>query len=244
MKTKAGNRVKDVHSRLQTEWTNLVVWLGALAAIDSAIFALTLESADMVVSQAARTMVIASGICAVFGILLVTWFIWKFCWTSGIALGDFDEFMVLRGAAPSFGITTSIEVETFPVPTYSVIFSYTWDLGAQTASQALIDFQNFITNTTDLPHKFGGGLTFSKGTNQGDLVFILIGGWYGPQGKLDEVLTQFLGKMPKPATNDRLGNRTYIDSVRELSGGLDTSNVADERDTFYARSLMTPVGDL
>ncbi|KAJ8078357.1 hypothetical protein PM082_000564 [Marasmius tenuissimus] len=32
IKTKAGNRVMDVHSRLQTEWTSLVVWLGALAA--------------------------------------------------------------------------------------------------------------------------------------------------------------------------------------------------------------------
>ncbi|KAL0057743.1 hypothetical protein AAF712_015608, partial [Marasmius tenuissimus] len=94
LKLEARNRAKEIHLKLQTEWMNLVVWLSALAAVDSAIFALTLESADTVVSPAARTMIIASGICAVFGILLVTWFIWKFCWTSGVALGDFDEFMV------------------------------------------------------------------------------------------------------------------------------------------------------
>ncbi|KAK1234552.1 hypothetical protein PQX77_002246, partial [Marasmius sp. AFHP31] len=93
LKTEARRRAKEVHLKLQTEWMTLVVWLSALAAIDSAIFALTLESAVTVVSPAARIMVIASGICAVFGILLVTWFIWKFCWTSSIALGNLDEFM-------------------------------------------------------------------------------------------------------------------------------------------------------
>ncbi|KAL0057742.1 hypothetical protein AAF712_015607 [Marasmius tenuissimus] len=155
-----------------------------------------------------------------------------------------DLFFALRGAAPSFGITTSIEVETFSVPTYSIIFSYTWDLDAQTASQALLDFQTFATNTTDLPLEFGGGLTFSKGSTQGKVGFTLIGGWYGSQGgKLDEVLAPLLGKMPKPTTSDRLGNGTYIDSVKELGGGLDTSKAEDTTDTFYARSLMTPVGE-
>ncbi|KAK1225379.1 hypothetical protein PQX77_011689, partial [Marasmius sp. AFHP31] len=155
-----------------------------------------------------------------------------------------DLFFALRGASPSFGITTSIEVETFPIPTYSIIFSYTWDLDIQTASQALLDFQTFVTNTSDLPPELGGGLTLSKGTTQGKLSFTLLGGWYGSRGtKLDEVLAPFLGKMPKPDTEARLGNGTYIDSVKELGGGLDTSSKADTRDTFYARSLMTPVGE-
>ncbi|KAL0069914.1 hypothetical protein AAF712_002809 [Marasmius tenuissimus] len=81
-KEDAKRRVKEMYAKLQTEWTVLVASLCALAAIDSAI---TLRSADTVISPAARTMVIASGICAVFGILLVTWFIWKFCWTSAVA---------------------------------------------------------------------------------------------------------------------------------------------------------------
>ncbi|KAK1225731.1 hypothetical protein PQX77_011317 [Marasmius sp. AFHP31] len=157
-----------------------------------------------------------------------------------------DLFFALRGASPSFGITTSIEVETFPIPTYSIIFSYTWDLDTQTASQALLDFQTFVTNATSdqLPPELGGGLTLSKGTTQGKLSFTLLGGWYGSQGTaLDQVLSPLLGKMPKPDTETRLGNGTYIDSVKELGGGLDTSTKADTRDTFYARSLMTPVGE-
>ncbi|KAJ8096109.1 hypothetical protein PM082_000016 [Marasmius tenuissimus] len=67
------------------------------------------------------------------------------------------------------------------------------------------------------------GPTFSKGNTQ---------------GKLDEVLAPFLGRMPKPATNDRLGAGTYIDLVKDLG----TSKAADEWNGFYARSLTTPVG--
>ncbi|KAK1230696.1 hypothetical protein PQX77_006211, partial [Marasmius sp. AFHP31] len=152
-------------------------------------------------------------------------------------------FFALRGASPSFGRTTSIEVQTFPVPNYSIIFSYTWDLDTQTASQAVLDFQTFTTSD-QLPPEFGGRLTLSKGTTQGNISLTLLGGWYGEQGtKLDQVLSPFLGKMPKPDTEARLGNGTYIDSVKELGGGLDTSMKADTRDTFYARSLMTPVGE-
>ncbi|KAJ8078348.1 hypothetical protein PM082_000555 [Marasmius tenuissimus] len=128
-------------------------------------------------------------------------------------------FVTLRGAAPLIRVTTSIEVETFAVPTYSIVFSYTWDLDAQTASQALLDFQTLVTNTTDLPPEFGGGLTFSKGSSQGKLGFTIISGWYGSQGKSDGVLALFLAKLPQLATNDRTGSGTYIDSVKGLGGG-------------------------
>ncbi|KAL0060092.1 hypothetical protein AAF712_013137 [Marasmius tenuissimus] len=153
-----------------------------------------------------------------------------------------DLFFALRGAAPSFGITTSIEVATFPAPSYSIVFSYTWDLDASAAGQALVDFQSFVTDTSDLPPEFGGELTLYKGSAQGKVGFKLIGGWYGEQGgKLDEVLAPYLAKLPQPATNDRLGDGTYIGSVKELGGSLDTTG-PDTTDTFYAKSLITPAG--
>ncbi|KAJ8096112.1 hypothetical protein PM082_000019 [Marasmius tenuissimus] len=89
----ARDRVKEVHSKLQVEWTSLMVWLGALAAIVFTMLALTLESSAAVVSPAAQMMIIASGTCAVLGILLVTWFIWNFCWTGSVAMGNVEEFM-------------------------------------------------------------------------------------------------------------------------------------------------------
>ncbi|KAF9263865.1 glucooligosaccharide oxidase [Marasmius fiardii PR-910] len=150
-----------------------------------------------------------------------------------------DLFFALRGSAPSFGITTSIEVETFAAPEYSIVFSYTWDIPADTASQALIDFQSFASS--GIPPEFGAGFTISKSDTQGNLNFNLLGGWYGEQSKLDSVIKPYLDKLPQPKSNDRLGNGTYIDSVSQLGGGLDLSQ-PDHTDTFYAKSLMTSEG--
>ncbi|KAK1223161.1 hypothetical protein PQX77_013966 [Marasmius sp. AFHP31] len=152
-----------------------------------------------------------------------------------------DLFFALRGAAPSFGITTSIEVETFSAPQYSIIFSYTWDLDTQTASQALLSFQSFITSTPDLPPEFGSGLNLYKGTSQGRVGISFVGGWYGDEGKLDDVIAPFLAAMPEPEENNRLGDGTYIGAVSAIGGDLDTSG-EDSRDTFYAKSLITPEG--
>ncbi|KAK7031100.1 hypothetical protein VNI00_013705 [Paramarasmius palmivorus] len=149
-----------------------------------------------------------------------------------------DLFFAFRGAASSFGIVTSWEVNTFEAPSYSIVFSYTWDLDYQTAAQALVDFQSFA-GTPDLPPEFGGELTLGRGEVEGNVSFEFIGGWYGAEGGLDSVIQPFLEKLPTPKTNNRLGNGSYIDSVSQLGGGLDTSG-PDTRDTFYAKSLMTP----
>ncbi|ESK89755.1 glucooligosaccharide oxidase [Moniliophthora roreri MCA 2997] len=149
-----------------------------------------------------------------------------------------DLFFALRGAAPSYGITTSVEVQTFAAPEYSIVFSYTWELDYQTAAQGLIDFQSFVA-TPDLPPEFGGELTLTKAETEGNVSIQFIGGWYGSQGALEAVIQPFLEKLPTPKTNDRLGNGSYIDTVSQLGGGLDTS-APDRTDTFYAKSLMTP----
>ncbi|KAK1216225.1 hypothetical protein PQX77_021152 [Marasmius sp. AFHP31] len=74
-----------------------------------------------------------------------------------------DIFCAFRGAAPSFnGIMTSIDVETFATPSYSIVYLYTWDLDAQAACQALINFPTFVVDTLDLLLEFGGELTFDK----------------------------------------------------------------------------------
>ncbi|KAK1223007.1 hypothetical protein PQX77_014127 [Marasmius sp. AFHP31] len=62
-----------------------------------------------------------------------------------------DIFCAFRGTAPSFnGIMTSIDVETFATPSYSIDYLYTWDLDAQ------------AVDTLDLLLEFGGELTFDK----------------------------------------------------------------------------------
>ncbi|KAG7098041.1 hypothetical protein E1B28_000017 [Marasmius oreades] len=154
-----------------------------------------------------------------------------------------DLFFALRGSASSFGITISIEFETFAAPQYSIIFSYTWDLAPDTAAQALIDFQSFAVSGESIPPEFGAGFKLVKSNTPGNVKVDVHGGWYGEEGKLDDVMKPYLDKLPPPQSNVRLGNGSYIDSVLKTGGKgtLDVS-VPDKTDTFYAKSLMTSEG--
>ncbi|KAL0566713.1 hypothetical protein V5O48_015292 [Marasmius crinis-equi] len=167
--------------------------------------------------------------------------------TARITADNFpDLFWALRGAAPSFGITTSIEVETFPAPQHALIYSYTWSLAAEAAGQALLDFQSFTLTTPDLPPENGSVLTWTKGNTSGEVVFNMAGGWYDEPDKLDDILKPLLDKLPAPLENERIGNGTWIDSVegaaRFANNSLEDLSMPEIPDTFYSKSLMSPEG--
>ena len=84
----------------------------------------------------------------------------------------------MRGASSSFGIATSIQVETFAVPDSATMFSYFWDLSAADAAHATQQFQNFVQ--TDIPQEFGAYLVVERGSSSGMVHFGLTGGWYAP----------------------------------------------------------------
>ncbi|KAH9480021.1 Chitooligosaccharide oxidase [Psilocybe cubensis] len=151
-----------------------------------------------------------------------------------------DLFWALRGAAGSFGITTSITFKTYPVPSSATIIGYNWDLTAAAAADALGRFQTYATSN-NIPATFGPELTFSKGSAQGRVTFSLGGGFYGPASQLDAILSPFLSQMPASPGGGRTTG-SYINSVASLTGGLplNTASGPDRRDTFYAKSLMTP----
>ncbi|KAL0563368.1 hypothetical protein V5O48_018700, partial [Marasmius crinis-equi] len=155
-----------------------------------------------------------------------------------------DLFFALRGAAPSFGITTSVEVETFPAPEQAVIHEYFWDLDAEAAGQALFDLQSFFLDTKDLPSEYGGTVIFQKGGAAGKVAFTFAGGWYGETGKLQSIIKPFLDKLPQPSNTSlpMAGNGTYIDAVKILAGGSLDLTQPETPDTFYTKSLMTPEG--
>ncbi|KAL0570946.1 hypothetical protein V5O48_011016 [Marasmius crinis-equi] len=157
-----------------------------------------------------------------------------------------DLFWAIRGAAPSFGITTSVEVETFAVPQHASIYSYSWDLTADAAAQAFVDYQSFVLDTTDLPPELGVSLTLTKSNTSGHVAFSLGGGWYGEPDKLDGVWKPLLDKLPDPASYERMGNGTWMDAVefgaRVTGSSLDTLRMPSPSDLFYSKSLMTSEG--
>jgi hypothetical protein len=145
----------------------------------------------------------------------------------------------LRGAAGSFGITTSITFKTYPVPASATILGYNWDMNAVDAANALGSFQTFVQS--GIPAQFGPEITLTKGSAQGRVVFSLGGGWYGPANGLDAVIAPFLSTMPPPRDSGR-NVGSYLNSVASLTGGLplNTASGPDTHDTFYAKSLTTP----
>lgn len=58
-----------------------------------------------------------------------------------------------RGSAGSFGITTSIEVTTFPAPPSATVVEYQWDMSVPDAANGIAAFQSFVQ--TNIPPEFG-----------------------------------------------------------------------------------------
>ncbi|KAK7446364.1 hypothetical protein VKT23_014570 [Stygiomarasmius scandens] len=152
-----------------------------------------------------------------------------------------DLFWALRGAAPSFAITTSIELNTFAAPSHAIVFQYTWQLDYEAAGKALLAFQDF--SLAGPPAVMGSEINLGRGDSRGSVSLTLVGGWYDDESGLEAALEPFLSQMPEPASNKRLGDGTYISTVVELGGSLNTSAAPDVTDTFYAKSLMTTLGD-
>jgi len=145
----------------------------------------------------------------------------------------------LRGSSGSFGIVTSIQVETFAAPPSATVFRYEWDLSAADAASAAEQFQKYVV--TNIPQEFGGGLSIGKGSSQGRVAFGVTGAWYGPADQFGNVIAPLLSTLPPPSRTT-LTPGTYINSVQVLGGidRLSTTGIPDTHDTFYAKSLMTP----
>ena len=144
----------------------------------------------------------------------------------------------MRGSAASFGITTSIEVNTFSAPPSATVFEYTWNsLDGADAANGIAAFQTFVQS--NIPPQFGAEINLGRGSAPGTVYFSLVGGWYGPESELAGVLAPLLAQLPQnPQVT--LVPGTYLSSVAYLGGGsLDTTK-PDITDTFYAKSLMTP----
>ncbi|KAF8317049.1 glucooligosaccharide oxidase [Amanita rubescens] len=150
-----------------------------------------------------------------------------------------DLFWAMRGAGPSFGITTSITVKTFPEPPITTIYQYNWNINFSAVAKAISSFQKFAQ--TNIPKEYTAELALFKGAAVGQLRFTVTGGWYGPTDKLNATIAPYLATVPNP---DSIVFKTgpYIDSLRYLGGlgHLSTHNTPDSRNTFYAKSLMTP----
>ncbi|KAF8172790.1 glucooligosaccharide oxidase [Mycena galopus ATCC 62051] len=150
-----------------------------------------------------------------------------------------DLFWAMRGAGPSFAITTSIKFSVFTAPASVIIFQYNWHLDVAAAATALNTFQKFVVEP-NLSPQFGAELVLTRGAVAGNVSFGLTGAWHGDPNLLNSTVAPFLAAMP-PLNAVTLQPGNWIESVMVLAGStLKTSTAPDYTDTFYAKSLMTP----
>ncbi|KAJ7756187.1 glucooligosaccharide oxidase [Mycena metata] len=150
-----------------------------------------------------------------------------------------DLFWAMRGAGPSFAITTSIEFSVYTAPTSVIVFSYNWQLNVEQAATALGTFQKFVVEP-DLPPEFGAEIILTRGAIAGNVSLGLGGAWHGDPNLLNSTVAPFLAAMP-PLHGESFTPGNWIESVSVLAGStLNTSSAPDYTDTFYAKSLMTP----
>ncbi|KAF7320857.1 Glucooligosaccharide oxidase [Mycena chlorophos] len=150
-----------------------------------------------------------------------------------------DLFWAMRGAGPSFAITTAIKFKLYTPPQTVIIFSYNWQLTASGAADALGKFQAFVEES-NLPAVFGSEIVLTRGNVEGNVTFALSGAWQGNPNLLNGTVKPYLDAMP-PLHAESFFTGNWIESLENLGGGsLNTSAAPDDTDTFYAKSLMSP----
>ncbi|KAJ3548897.1 hypothetical protein NMY22_g1087 [Coprinellus aureogranulatus] len=149
-----------------------------------------------------------------------------------------DLFFAIRGAGSSFGVVTKHTVATLPAPNSTTVFQYGWNLNIQDGCAAFQSFQSFsMLDTT--PAELGIQLVLAKGSSRGTITFMVTGVWYGPANGFDAALKPLLDILPKPSWNNKnVGD--YLNSLIQLGEGSISVTAPEPKDTFYAKSLITP----
>jgi hypothetical protein len=146
----------------------------------------------------------------------------------------------MRGAAGSFGITTSIEFATHPVPPSATAFTYRWDLSVADACKGLSAFQSFVQ--TEIPAEFGVNLAVGPGSAAGRVSFFMIGSWYKDLSELNATIAPLLSQFPN-STHTTLDTGSYIHNLLVMAkhnGSPSLSNTTLDPVAFYDKSIMTP----
>lgn len=146
----------------------------------------------------------------------------------------FSCTQAIRGAAPSFGIITSLTVKTQLAPSSNVFFNYVFSpLNVTMAVETFLAYQNFGANNA--PPTLGMNVELGKGD------FEMSGVFYGPTSDFTAVIQPLLDAVPQQPKNMSVKTYDWLGILNQLAGSdgsLNTSTMPDVSDTFYAKSLM------
>ena len=140
----------------------------------------------------------------------------------------------IRGAAPSFGVVTSLTVKTQPAPSVNILFRYAFSPPNESiAVKTFLAYQTF--GAKHAPPALGISVELGNGD------FVISGVYYGSKSAFTAAIKPLLDTVPLPPTSSSVKTYDWLGVVEQLAGGdgnLNTSTKPDQPDTFYAKSLM------
>ena len=140
----------------------------------------------------------------------------------------------MRGAGPSFGITTAFTFVTEPIPSSALVFQYNWThVSAEDLARIISQYQIFTQNET-LPSEFDVELNIRPGDLAGSVTAEMLGGWYGDPSDLDGIVQPLLDTIPS-RPNVTVTGGTWIESLEELAGGSLNTTLRGTSNTFYVK---------
>jgi hypothetical protein len=86
--------------------------------------------------------------------------------------------------------------QTQSAPSQATNYAYDWHLSDAEIANALIKLQAFCMS--NLPAQFGMSSTLEKSDQDGKLLLIFTGAWYGPENDFAAVVHPFLSQMVSP----------------------------------------------
>jgi len=134
-------------------------------------------------------------------------------------------------------------MKTFAAPSSVTTFNYGWnDLTASQLSTLIQAYQSYFAST-NVSADLGIGLTIGQGSKKGKLWAGISGVWYAANGNFKATISPLLSKLPATSYVGDLTQRTYIGSVTQVAQGTPLNvPLPQPKNTFYAKSLMTPQG--
>ncbi|KAH9917719.1 uncharacterized protein B0H18DRAFT_1123430 [Fomitopsis serialis] len=155
-----------------------------------------------------------------------------------------DLFWAVRGAAPSFGIVTHFQFQTFVAPTQPTYFSYNWSLPLDQSIEAISLYQDF-SFAPSIPKEIGFELNLYKGVEQGEILLNFLGSYYGNPDEYDAIVKPFLDVMPNPTFSPQVEVTTWLENMELLAGpgvplASTPTSIAANHDSHYTKSLTTP----
>lgn len=149
----------------------------------------------------------------------------------------------MRGAGPSFGIATTLYLQTQPAPPVTTYFGFSFPGAApassiETAVSSFIHLQDVAQNASVTTRNLSFGITL--GANS----FEVRGVFLGPASDFNtNIAPELLRGLPQPGSPLTVQELNWRENLELLAGGslaVSTAEPYRARDNFFAKSVAVP----